>query len=110
MAFFLALFSGTGRLETNLVLQMSANMFVVSLVFNSALAIMISLLEKEVKLINKLNQSNYFGWVFTIGTTSFVLGTALLLFSFSLKVGIFAVISILIVLILLGFTTKELSK
>lgn len=110
MAFFLALFSGVERLEDNSILQMSANMFAVSLVFNSTLAIIISLLEKEVKLLHKLNQSDYFGWVFTIGTTSFLLAIVLLLFSFSMTIGVLGVISIMLLLTLFWLTNKELSE
>lgn len=110
MAFFLALFSGVERLEDNSFLQMSANMFAVSLVFTSTLAIIISLLEKEVKLLHKLNQSDYFGWVFTIGTTSFLLAIVLLLFSFSMTIGVLGVISIMVVLTLFWLTNKELSE
>ncbi|ACH63381.1 hypothetical protein VFMJ11_A0679 [Aliivibrio fischeri MJ11] len=110
MAFFLALFSGVDRLESNGALQMSANLFAMSLVFNSTLAIVVSLFERKPKQLNKLNQSKFFGWVFTIGTLSFLGATISLLFSFSSKVGYVGLVSVLVICLLLWFTNREFSK
>ncbi|EOK5711815.1 hypothetical protein ACWLZS_003306 [Vibrio parahaemolyticus] len=108
MAFFLALFSGVEQLESSSILRASANLFAMSLIFNSALAIIISLYEREAKLLHKLNQSRYFGWVFTLGTASFLLAILSLLFSFSTNIGVFGVVSASAVLMLFWLTNKEL--
>ncbi|MFV8453283.1 hypothetical protein ACNO65_24975 [Vibrio campbellii] len=110
MAFFLALFSGVDRLESNSALQVSANLFAMSLVFNSTLAIISSLFESKPKQLNQLNQSKFFGWVFTIGTLSFLGATISLFFSFSSKIGYIGLVSVLAIFLLLWCTNKEFSE
>lgn len=110
MAFFLALFSAGERVNSSFALHICIYLFSFSLIVNSYLAFLITLLKKKGDLLFKFYTATYFRYVPICAILSFTLAVAFLISSYSIVATIISIILCLTMYVLVRITFIEIAK